>query len=101
MTVYTRIQIADAARIHRGFTKANVAGKRHEAQQALNEAVHALDWLRNCGAPKGYLQSMLGDLLDAASDMETALDKELDETGLEPEGALDLSEAKALLEKVQ
>lgn len=105
----TRLEMRSASSRAASLAQFNESARLGDAQAAIDDTVRALDklWECRCHATSdpgfglgAYLEDTLHGLLTQAANVEADINRALDNAGLEPNAAIDLSEVHALLEKV-
>ena len=84
-----------AATITRRFTDAAVSGRMDDLHATLAKTVAALEALRDAGVPADVVAEWARQMSDEIAQLEAACERDLDDVGLMPAGALDYDELDA------
>jgi len=102
----TRLQLESASRRSQGLARATAAEHSAEAFEAADDLLRALRRIHALptNSPqemRDFLADTAGHALDQLSNVEAAIDRDLDAQGASPAEPLDLSELRAFWESVK
>lgn len=99
-TFHTRAEVRSANVRAQWLAAENALGRRTDLANTLDAGVRFLRSMKDQGASKDALHDMAASIHDQVQNIEAGINRELDDQGGAPEGAVDMADLQGFLKEL-